>query len=76
MIFLFVLGAPLAEVDLTAMDELGNEIRKWILKKSIAQSNDTPAVAGIGENSSSAAVSDGDAKKAKISRAEDDLYEF
>jgi hypothetical protein len=34
-------GAPLAEIDLIPMPELGNEIRQWILKKSLKEENES-----------------------------------
>jgi hypothetical protein len=36
----FLPGAPLAEIDLIPMPELENEIRQWILKRSLKQENE------------------------------------
>lgn len=54
------------------MEDLGNEIRKWILKKSIAQSNDIAAFP-VGRDCSETAAA-ADSKKAKSGI--DDLYDF
>lgn len=42
---LHLLGAPLSEFELTPMEELGNSIRQWILKKSLEDSsNNNPSL--------------------------------
>lgn len=57
-------GLPLAEIELTPMPELGNEIRAWILKRSLATQNDS-----AGDNSP--------VKKGSIQgTTTDDLYDF
>lgn len=39
------IGAPLAESDLTPMDDLAHEIRQWLLKKSLAKVVEEPSEA-------------------------------
>ncbi len=65
------IGAPLSETDLTPLPDLGNEIRTWILKKSLAQNDTTSPSSSPVKNKSP------DAKKQpKTPSADDDLYDF
>lgn len=59
------LGAPLSEADLTPNEELGNEIKRWIIMRSTTAANST--------------VSSGPAESAasnSTTAANDDLYDF
>lgn len=65
-------GAPLAEIDLTPMKELGNEIRSWLLKRSIAKSNPVETTP-VRNNTNTSSASNTDSK---ANTGEDDLYDF
>jgi hypothetical protein len=79
--FVFVCksGAPLTEIDLVPMEELGVEIRQWILKRSIggaSGSSNELLVGGKGQRHDTVArnanSSADDKKQAEI----DSLYDF
>jgi hypothetical protein len=69
------IGAPLSETDLTALPDLGNEIRTWILKKSLAENDSTAS-----PSSSPIKNKSPDAKKQPPPKTptatDDDLYDF
>lgn len=70
-------GAPLSEIDLKPVEELGNEIRQWLLKKSLSgsgggSSSSANFGAGAGRAGSSVDQTTTDDKKAE----QDSLYDF
>lgn len=70
-------GAPLTEIDLLPMEELGLEIRQWILKRSLAadssvsESGTANVQRSLGTLSIAASGAD-DKKQAEL----DSLYDF
>lgn len=63
-------GAPLSETDLTAMPDLKTKIRKWILQRSMNESNPT-------EDKKNTDSGPGSSLKNKSQGAgDDDLYDF
>eukprot|EP01035_Chromulina_nebulosa_P019811 gene19811-25755_t len=62
-------GAPLAESDLKPMNELAEEIRQWILKKSMKQSNNNDIDNIVTKHEIKVTSNNPNA-------AEDDLYDF
>eukprot|EP01038_Epipyxis_sp_PR26KG_P014703 gene14703-19761_t len=70
-------GAPLSEIDLTPQIELGEEIRTWILARSMGKTNDNNKQSPYDEsNSTSISAIKADMKSTPKTNENDDLYDF